>query len=75
MKDDCSTLIEILPSDSTFFIAISMCKHNELAKINRLYHFVPTEFVYLPASCSFPNCVSLREECDFLKSCYHYCCH
>lgn len=51
-----------------------MCKHNELPKINGLYHVVLIEFVYLPASHSFPNFVSLREEHDFLESSYHYHC-
>lgn len=55
-----STLVEIIPSDKSFFIAITMCKHNELTKINKLYHFVLMEFVHLPASLFFTTWVCLR---------------
>lgn len=64
--------IYIFSRQSTLFIAIGMCKYNELGKINWLCHVVPVKFVYLPASHSFPNFVSLREDHDFLESCYHY---
>lgn len=46
---------------NNFFIAITMCKHNELAEINKLYHFVLMKFVHLPASLFFPKWVCLRE--------------
>lgn len=65
LKANCSTFIEIIPSGRSSFIAITMSKHNELAKINKLYHFVLMELFLLPASLFFTKCISLKEGSDF----------
>lgn len=65
LKANCSTLIEVIPNDRSFLIAFTMWKHNELEKINKLYHFVLMEFVHLPALLFVTKWVFLREEGDF----------
>lgn len=57
LKASYITLLEIIPNGRSFFIAITMCKHDELAKIKKLYYFVLMKFFHLPASLIFTKWV------------------